>query len=100
MDGEDNENTSTVSSAWFGDWTRCMNHHDTDHNVDFKSATIGGKIRIIAVSKRKIMFGEEVTTYYGPDYFAKEKPKPKHKKKVKRRETLDIRGQNARRNGR
>lgn len=69
-----------------------MNHHDTDHNVDFKSATIGGKIRIIAAAKRNIMFGEELTSYYGLDYFAKEKPKSKPKKIVKRRKTLDIRG--------
>jgi hypothetical protein len=66
------------------------------------SATIGRKIRIIAVAKRNIMFGEELTSYYGPDYFAKEKPKPKPKpkKNVKRRKTLDTLGQNASRNGR
>jgi hypothetical protein len=60
-----------VSAAWRGNWTRFMNQ-DTEgrHNVEFETQVIGYKVRILAIARRDVPFGEELTVNNGRDYFS------------------------------
>ena len=64
---------AVVTAAWRGNWTRFMNHMaGGKHNVDFETLVVGYKVRILAIARKDIGFGEELTVNYGTEYFTSE----------------------------
>jgi hypothetical protein len=64
------ESIAIVSACYNGNWTRFMNHKGMGkNNVQFVTKSIGYKTRILAVARRNIAFGEELTVSYGEEYF-------------------------------
>lgn len=50
-----------LSAALRGNWTRFLNHASKGrHNVEFETQVVGYKLRILAIARRDISFGEEL----------------------------------------
>lgn len=59
---------ATISAKKYGNWTRFMNH-SCKYSIAFEEMLIGEKVRIMAVAKRDIQWGEEITVFYGKEYW-------------------------------
>ena len=59
---------ATISSKRYGNWTRFMNH-SCDPATAFRTATQGGRHRMVVQAVRDIEIFEEVTVDYGDGYW-------------------------------
>lgn len=59
----------TIDAAHRGNWTRYMNHSCKSNTQFIPMYNLGGHSRVVVQARRKIVFGEEITADYGPDYF-------------------------------
>lgn len=65
--------TSILASGLQGGWSRFMNDSTPDpSDVNFYPKVIGGKQRIVVETEKRVPFGNEIRTYYGPNYFRPE----------------------------
>ena len=73
-DTEDNteyEVLGFIDSQYHGNWTRFVNHHCTDFNVEVSPPKRLGKTRVSAlVALRDIEAGEQISFDYGENFFA------------------------------
>jgi hypothetical protein len=64
------EAIAVLTGAVNSNWTRFLNHRDGGkHNVEFTAQIVGYRVMILAVARRNLRFGEELTVSYGDEYF-------------------------------
>jgi hypothetical protein len=67
--GQSDGGAAMIISGRSGNWTRFINH-DKDPNVEFHTATVGRKHRVVIKTVKDIRFGDEMLVDYGDLYFS------------------------------